>query len=67
MQAQEASQDPQMKQLFQAALVFWVVFMVKNVYRLAWRQDTKAPLSGEAPRNEGPKGVASRRRRAQRA
>lgn len=69
-----AATDPQQKQIFQALLVFWVVFMLKNIYHYAWLQpgkDTEAPQAVEAPRTRSAAAAeglgAARRRRLQRA
>lgn len=69
-----AATDPQEKMIYQAILIFWVVFMVKNIYHYAWLQNgraSEAPQAADAPRTRSATGAtaegATRRRRAQRA
>jgi hypothetical protein len=69
-----AATDPQQKLIFQALLIFWVVFMLKNIYHYAWVQNgrtSEAPQVAEAPRTRSATRAsaegATRRRRAQRA
>lgn len=69
-----AATDPQQKLIFQAMLIFWVVFMLKNIYYYAWLRNgrtAEAPEAAEAPRTRSATAAtaegATRRRRAQRA
>lgn len=67
-----AATDPKQKQIFQAVLVFWVVFMAKNIYHYAWVQSGKTPEAlqvADAPRTRSAAAAegAARRRRPQRA
>lgn len=72
MHVLNATEDPQTKTLVQAAIVFWVIFMLKTIYHYAWKQQGVAPTGAGTPTTTAARAVddepaAPRRRRVQRA
>ncbi len=69
-----ASTDPQQKMVFQAIIVFWTIFMLKNIYHYAWlatgekkSEETQAAVASRTRAATATADGATRRRRAQRA